>query len=244
MFLLWFPFWRGEAGLFVTPLYGYVCNLFPLDPVVAFYLLFCSSSAFLGSLFTQSSHLRCGLPRFLSPSCFFVSDLFGNLSSFILTMYPSHFIRFLTIFQLYKPYFYIILFDISYSVSPFSLHRLLPLSSCSRIQYFMLLPSGQSNRLQSILAGTTQHYMTLLFSFLEIFISSITPSTFLHAIAPACILRRTSTCTCTLVQWLGLSRITRPARVQSPGWEARILGVKTWLSTLEIVSLWVFRMRL
>ena len=88
----------------------------------------------------------------------------------------------------------------------------------------MLLPSGQSNRLQSILAGNTQHYMTLLFSFLEIFISSITPSTFLHAIAPACILRRTSTCT--LVQWLGLSRITRPARVQSPGWEARIIRCK------------------
>ena len=38
------------------------------------------SSAFLRSLFTHSSHLSCGLPRFLQPSCCFVSDLFGNLS--------------------------------------------------------------------------------------------------------------------------------------------------------------------
>ena len=33
--------------------------------------------------------LSYGLPRFLKPSCFFVSDLFGNLSSFILTMCPA-----------------------------------------------------------------------------------------------------------------------------------------------------------
>ena len=51
-----------------------------------------SSSAFLRSLFTQSSHLSCGLPHFLQPSCFFVSDLFGNLASFILTMCPAHFL--------------------------------------------------------------------------------------------------------------------------------------------------------
>ena len=64
--------------------------------LLAFSLHFCSS-AFLRSLFTQFSHLSCGLPRFLKPSCFFVSDLFGNLSSFILTMCPAHFIRLLTI---------------------------------------------------------------------------------------------------------------------------------------------------
>ena len=61
----------------------------------AFSLHFSSSSAFLRSLFTQSSHLSCGLPRFLQPSCFIVSDLFGNFSSFILTMCPAHFIRLL-----------------------------------------------------------------------------------------------------------------------------------------------------
>ena len=65
--------------------------------LLAFSLHFSSSSAFLRSLFTQSSHLSCGLPRFLQPSCFIVSDLFGNFSSFILTMCPAHFIRLLTI---------------------------------------------------------------------------------------------------------------------------------------------------
>ena len=62
-----------------------------------FSLHFSSSSAFLRYLFTQSYHLRCGLPRFMQPSCFFVSDLFGKLSSFILTMCPAHFIRLLTL---------------------------------------------------------------------------------------------------------------------------------------------------
>ena len=65
--------------------------------LLAFSLHFSSSSAFLRSLFTQSSHLSCGLPRFLEPSCFFVSALFGSLSSFIRTMCPAHFIRLLTI---------------------------------------------------------------------------------------------------------------------------------------------------
>ena len=83
---LWFPFCRGEAGLVVTPINGYFCNLFPLLHVVGLFLHFSSSSAFLRYLFTQSSHLCCGLPRFLQPSCFFVSDIFGNISSFILTM--------------------------------------------------------------------------------------------------------------------------------------------------------------
>ena len=65
--------------------------------LLAFSLHFSSSSAFLRSLFTQSSHHSCGLPRFLQPSCFFVSDLFSNLSSFILTICPAHFILLLTI---------------------------------------------------------------------------------------------------------------------------------------------------
>ena len=61
--------------------------------LLAFSLQFSSSSAFLWSLFTQSSHLSCGLPRFLKQPCFFVSDLFGNLSSFLLTMCAANFIR-------------------------------------------------------------------------------------------------------------------------------------------------------
>ena len=65
--------------------------------LMAFSLHFSSSFAFLKSLLTQSSHLSCGLPRFLEPSCLFVSALFGSLSSFIRTMCPAHFIRLLTI---------------------------------------------------------------------------------------------------------------------------------------------------
>ena len=64
---------------------------------LAFSFHFSSPSAFLRSLFTQSSHLSCGLPGFLQPSCFFVSDLFGILSYFILTMCPAHFILLLTL---------------------------------------------------------------------------------------------------------------------------------------------------
>ena len=89
-------------------------------------LHFSSYSAFLRSLFTQSSHLSCGLPRFLQPSCFFVSDIFGNISSFILTMCPSHFIRLLIILptiQALVPNFFSQVFH-----SPF-LH--FPYSGCS-----------------------------------------------------------------------------------------------------------------
>ena len=64
---------------------------------MAFSLNFSSSSAFLRSLFTQSSHLSCDLPRFLYSSGSFVSDLFGNLWSFIVAMCPTHLIRLLTI---------------------------------------------------------------------------------------------------------------------------------------------------
>ena len=58
--------------------------------LLAFSLHLFSSSAFLRSLFTQSSHLSYGLPRFLEPSCFFFSALFASLSSFIRTMCPAH----------------------------------------------------------------------------------------------------------------------------------------------------------
>ena len=70
---------------------------FHWSPLLAFSLHISSSSAFLRSLFTQSFHLSCGLPRFLEPYCFFASALFGSLSSFIRTMCPAHFIWLLTI---------------------------------------------------------------------------------------------------------------------------------------------------
>ena len=98
LFLLWFPFYMGDARLLVTKLYGYVCKhkchwslLY-----VGLSLHYSFFSAFLRSLFTQPSHLSCDLPRFLQPFYFFVSELFCNLSYFILTMCPTHFIRLLT----------------------------------------------------------------------------------------------------------------------------------------------------
>ena len=134
---------RGEPGLVVTPLYGYFCHLFPLAHV-DISLHFSSSSAFLRSLFAQSSHLDCGLPRFLKPSCFFVSDLFGNLSSFILTMCPAHFNRLLTILptkQASVPTSSLRSFILI--LSTLSSHRLFSLSSCSHILVVVLLQFGQ-----------------------------------------------------------------------------------------------------
>ena len=82
-----FPFIR------VRPVIGHsavrlLLLFFPLLLLLAFSLHFSSSSAFLGTIFTQASQLSCGcgLHRFLQHLCFFVSDLFGNLLSFILTM--------------------------------------------------------------------------------------------------------------------------------------------------------------
>ena len=97
LFFLLFPLCRGEAGLLVTAKYGYFRDLLPSVPEVGLFSPFSSSSAFLRSLFTQSSHLSYGLPPFLEPSYFFVSALFDSLSSFIRTMCPAHFIRLLTI---------------------------------------------------------------------------------------------------------------------------------------------------
>ena len=71
-------------------------DIFPI--VVAFCLHISSASAFHRSLFGQSSHLRCGLPRFfLKPPCFCVAYTFGNLSPVILTVCLAHFVRLLTI---------------------------------------------------------------------------------------------------------------------------------------------------
>ena len=56
-----------------------------------------SSSTFPRSLFRQSSHLSESLTHFFHPHCFFDSDLFGNLSSFILSMCPVFFVPLLTI---------------------------------------------------------------------------------------------------------------------------------------------------
>ena len=97
LFFLSFHFCSGERLVNRHSAVRLRLLLLYIAPCCWTFLFHFSSSAFLRSLFTQSSHLSGDLPRFLQPSCFFVSDLFGNLSSFILTMCPAHFIRLLTI---------------------------------------------------------------------------------------------------------------------------------------------------
>ena len=134
-----------------------------------------SSSAFLRSLFTQSSYLSCRLPSFLQRSCFFVSDLFGNLLQVFL----------------------ILMTNVDHVSSPFHpalyYHRLFSLSSCSRILVICVVAvwTELTSPSHYVLAGTTHESGTFPFSFLEIFLSTVTPSTFIHAFAPACILRCT-----------------------------------------------------
>ena len=65
LFFLLFLLYRGEAGpcsLRSTATFV-ICLYWSL--LLTFSLHFSSSSDFLRSLFTQSSHLSCGLPRFL-----------------------------------------------------------------------------------------------------------------------------------------------------------------------------------
>ena len=69
----------GAMMVTITSLYSYYCYILPSLSVIGIFLHFSSSSAFLRSLFTQSSRLSCGLPRSLQPSCFFVS-LFSVIS--------------------------------------------------------------------------------------------------------------------------------------------------------------------
>ena len=52
------------------------------------------------------------------------------------------------------------------------------------------------------------------------------------------------TCHVAVVQWLTRSLIMWPARFDSRTRRRALSGVKTWLSTLEIVYLCVFRIRL
>ena len=85
LFFLWFPLCRSETGL--------VVGLF--FPIFFF-------SAFLRSIFTQSSHPSCGLPSFLQPSCFFISVSdhcgqaisFGSLTILPTTSFSSNFFSF------------------------------------------------------------------------------------------------------------------------------------------------------
>ena len=75
-------------------------------------------STVLRSLFRQYSNLNC-----CHPPCFVVADLFRNLSSFVLTMCPVHFVRILTILPTVQALLVPTSSPRSVSFSPRSLHR-------------------------------------------------------------------------------------------------------------------------
>ena len=110
-------------------------------------------------------------------------------------MYPAHFIRLLTILPTIQALVspssrWGFILRLSTLLTPAILLIQLFSHNCS----LRWCSSDRTNVSKpQILAGTTQESRTFLFSFLEIFLSTITPSTFLHAFAPDCILRRTAT---------------------------------------------------
>ena len=79
------PYGRDEAGhsSFRFTVIQYFCHS---SQLLVLSLHCSSSSAFLMSLFRQSSHLRCGFPCFPQPPCLFDSVHFDKHSSFILTI--------------------------------------------------------------------------------------------------------------------------------------------------------------
>ena len=68
LFFPWFPCVGVRLVYWSLRITATFVICFHWSLLLAFSLHFSSSSAFLGSLFTQSSHLSCGLHRFLKPS--------------------------------------------------------------------------------------------------------------------------------------------------------------------------------
>ena len=89
LFFLLCPFGRGEARHLSLHCMSTFVN-FHCSVLLAFSLHFSSSSASARSLFRQSSHLSCYIPRFHPPPCFSVKQNYGIFSSFIMTVRPSN----------------------------------------------------------------------------------------------------------------------------------------------------------
>ena len=163
-------------------------------PSSVFFFQSPSSPVFFTSLFTQSSHLIFGLPRLLLPCSRNSAALFGSRSSAILSMCPAHcnlLLTSLSVKLLYTPVSSLnsTILRLSALVTLAIFRTQLfshtcSLCCCSSVSAKVSVPYRQ--------AGVTQLLMTLPFSLFEIRRSAITPSTDLHAFAPACTLRRTS----------------------------------------------------
>ena len=83
------PFCRGEAGHSSLRCTATFVILFPLLPVVGLFSSHLLASAFLRSIFIQSSHLSCRLPRFLQPPRFFLSDLSSHNPPILAVVFPA-----------------------------------------------------------------------------------------------------------------------------------------------------------
>ena len=164
-------------------------RLFHPPLYIVFFFQSSSSPAFLDSLLTQSTLLSLDLPRLLLPCSRNSAALFGGLSSAILSTCPLHcnlLPTSLSVKLLCTPPFFSCLPSFAtlaiFRTQLFSLTCIL--CCCSSVNAKVSAPYRH--------AGVTQVLMTLLFSLFEIRRSAITPSTALHAFAPACTLRRTS----------------------------------------------------
>ena len=164
----------------------------PLSPV--FFFQSSSSPAFLTSLLTQSSHLSIGLPRLLLPCSHNSAALFGSLSSAILSTCPAHCHLLLTSLsvkllctRVSSVNSTILRLSALVTLAIFRTQlfsHTCSLCCCSSVSAKVSVPYRH--------AGVTHVLIILPFSPLEICWSAIPPSTALHAIAPACTLRRTS----------------------------------------------------
>ena len=187
-----FPFVKGE----VLPAIFSPHHLIVFSTLLSLVFFFQSSSspAFLTSLLTEYSHLSLGLPRLLLPCSRNSAALFGSLSSAILSTCPAHCNLLLTSLS-------VKLLCTSVSSLNSTILRLSALVTLAifRTQLFSHTCSlccccsvSAKVSVPYRHAGVTHVLMTLPFSLLEIHRSAITPSTALHAFAPACTLRRTS----------------------------------------------------
>ena len=161
---------------------------------LVFFFQSSSSSAFLTSLFIQSSHLSIGLPRLLLPCSRNSAALFGSLSSTIISTCPAHcslLLASISVKLLCTPVSSLnstilllsgLLIAAVFRTRMFS--HTCCLCCCSSVIAKVSVPYRH--------AGVTQVLMTLPFSLFEISRSAITPSTALHVFAPACGLRRIS----------------------------------------------------
>ena len=145
-------------------------------------------------IFTQSSHLSLGLPRLLLPCSRNSAALFGSLSSAILSTCPVHCNLLLTSLSVKLHCTPVSSLNSTIlrlsALVTFAIFRTqlfshtCSLCCCSSVRAKVSVPYRH--------AGVTQVLMTLPFSLFEIRQSAITPSTAIHAFAPACTLRRTS----------------------------------------------------